>query len=138
MSDITVNDRRLFTKDGEVKEEGQAESLDSAAKVAEAKAAAKAKAEEEKRKASEALKSITPSFSSLVLALATSALINLGERSPDDDAPPQIDIPQAKHTIDLLGVLAQKTEGNLDETEDQLLKTLLSDLRLKYVTLLKK
>ncbi|MDR0621694.1 MAG: DUF1844 domain-containing protein, partial [Deltaproteobacteria bacterium] len=84
------------------------------------------------------LGSLTPTFSTLVLALATSVMISLGEHVPEAGEPPRVDLPQAKHTIDMLGVLEEKTRGNLDETEDQLLKTLLYDLRIKYVTLIKK
>jgi hypothetical protein len=131
MSDITVNDRRLFTKDGEARESGEA--LDREVESRGAKTAAPKSGAE-----AVGLHEITPTFSTLVLALATSVMINLGESVPGADTPPSLDLPQAKHTIDMMGVLEEKTRGNLDETEDQLLKTLLYDLRIKYVTLLKK
>jgi hypothetical protein len=72
-------------------------------------------------------------FSTFVLSLATSAMVNLGEvPSPDGDQV-QIDLPAAKQIIDILGVLADKTRGNLDEAESKLLHSLLYDLRVKYV-----
>ena len=39
----------------------------------------------------------------------------------------------ARHTVDLLGLLKEKTEGNLDDEEKQLLDTLLYELRTKFV-----
>ncbi|MDR2368082.1 MAG: DUF1844 domain-containing protein [Deltaproteobacteria bacterium] len=127
MSDITVNDKRLFTKDGEIKERGEPTTE-------------KAQTAEPSRGTGPGpdLGAIKPTMATLVLALATSVMIHLGESPPEDDGPPRVDLPQAKHAIDLLGVLEEKTRGNLDETEEQLLKTLLYDLRIKYVTLLKK
>ena len=44
----------------------------------------------------------------------------------------------AKQTIDILGILKEKTEGNLTKDEEQLLDNLLHDLRLKYVQECKK
>ena len=43
----------------------------------------------------------------------------------------------AKHAIDLLTVLEEKTKGNLSSEEDQILESLLFDLRLRYVEALK-
>jgi hypothetical protein len=51
---------------------------------------------------------------------------------PSTDYPPQ-DIHQARHLIDLLGVLEQKTTGNLTPDEQQLLQQLLYTLRLSFV-----
>ena len=42
-------------------------------------------------------------------------------------------LPLAKQTIDILGVLQEKTKGNLTKDEEQLIENLLHDLRLKYV-----
>ena len=42
-------------------------------------------------------------------------------------------LPMAKQTIDILGVLKEKTQGNLTNDEEQLLDNLLHDLRIKYV-----
>jgi hypothetical protein len=39
----------------------------------------------------------------------------------------------AKHTIDIIGMLQEKTRGNLSPPEDRLLESLLYDLRLRYV-----
>jgi hypothetical protein len=43
----------------------------------------------------------------------------------------------AKHAIDLLSVLEEKTKGNLSAEEKQILESLLFDLRLRYVEAVK-
>ena len=43
------------------------------------------------------------------------------------------DLDAAKQIVDILGVLEEKTRGNLDNSEEQLLKSLLYDLRVKFV-----
>ena len=77
-------------------------------------------------------------FSTFVLSLATSAMVNLGEvPSPEGDEV-HVDLPAAKQIIDILGILAAKTQGNLDEAEEKLLQSLLYDLRIKFVDAQKK
>ncbi len=71
------------------------------------------------------------SFSSFVTSLYVSALYHMGE-SPEKSTP---DRPLAQQTIELLGVLETKTEGNLDEEEQRHMKALLHDLRLRFVAL---
>ncbi|MCZ6638801.1 MAG: DUF1844 domain-containing protein [Candidatus Dadabacteria bacterium] len=44
-----------------------------------------------------------------------------------------VNLPAAKHTIEILEILKDKTVGNLDEEEDKLLKDILYNLRLKYI-----
>lgn len=68
------------------------------------------------------------SFSSFVVSLATSAMTHLGQGPAG-----QLDLALAKQTIDLLGVLQEKTEGNLDAEEKQLLDTVLHETRTKYL-----
>jgi Domain of unknown function (DUF1844) len=71
-------------------------------------------------------------FATFILSMGSSVLVHLGEMQ-DPDGPGEIDFPLAKQTIDLLALLAEKTKGNLDEAEDNLLRSLLYDLRIKYV-----
>ena len=47
------------------------------------------------------------------------------------------DLPMAKHAIDLLSVLEEKTKGNLSSDEQKILESLLFELRLRYVEALK-
>jgi hypothetical protein len=72
-------------------------------------------------------------FSTFVLSLGSSAMVNLGMVPAPGEAAPAKDLNAAKQIIDILGVLEEKTRGNLDASEDKLLKSLLYDLRVHYV-----
>src|SRR5580692_3468409 len=52
-------------------------------------------------------------FHTFVLSLGSSALLHLGELERPGAAGPEIDLPMAKHTIDILSMLQEKTRGNL-------------------------
>jgi hypothetical protein len=72
-------------------------------------------------------------FSTHVVSLASTALIALGRMpGPDGEAHP-LDLETARHLIDVLGMLEQKTKGNLEEAEQKLLQSLIYDLRVAYV-----
>ncbi len=72
-------------------------------------------------------------FSTFVLSLSSSALVHLGEvPSPDTGAMAE-DLSVARHTIDVLAMLKEKTDKCLDEDERQLLDAILYELRMKYV-----
>ena len=72
-------------------------------------------------------------FHTFVLSLGSSALLHLGELEHPDAGGPHKDLPLAKHTIDILAMLEEKTKGNLTTAEDKLISSLLYDLRLRYV-----
>lgn len=72
-------------------------------------------------------------FSTFVLSLGSSAMINLGQLPPPDGVEAIIDLAAAKQIIDILGILEEKTRGNLDESEGKLLAGLIYDLRVHYV-----
>ena len=75
-------------------------------------------------------------FSTFLISLGTSAMIQLGD-APDPTSGGMLkpDPEGARQTIDLLGLLEEKTRGNLDPTEAELLTNLLSDLRLRALQL---
>lgn len=73
-------------------------------------------------------------FSTHVLSLASSAMVAMGNvPAPGTDQPAAPDLETAKHLIDVLGMLEIKTRGNLDESEQKLLQSLLYDLRVAFV-----
>ena len=72
-------------------------------------------------------------FHTFVLSLGSSALLHLGELEHPDVGAPQQDLAMAKHTIDILVMLEEKTRGNLTPAEEKLIGSLLYDLRLRYV-----
>jgi hypothetical protein len=71
-------------------------------------------------------------FSTFLLSLASSAMVNLGMVPPPDGGTTHQDLPAAKQIIDILGILEEKTRGNLEQAEDKLLHSLLYDLRVHY------
>lgn len=71
-------------------------------------------------------------FTTFVMGLSTQALMHLGEIA-DPEAPHAPDLGAAKQMIDLLGILREKTTGNLEPAEEQLLSSMLYDLRMRYV-----
>ena len=72
-------------------------------------------------------------FSTHVLSLASTALIALGKMPAPDGQTQPIDLDTARYLIDVLGMLEQKTKGNLDETESKLIASLVYDLRVAFV-----
>ncbi|MDF1615301.1 DUF1844 domain-containing protein [Desulfurivibrio dismutans] len=74
-------------------------------------------------------------FTTLVLSLNTSALLHLGELEDPEIGGKSRDLALAKHTIDTLRLLEEKTAGNLTTQEKELLTNMLYDLRMRYVQL---
>jgi len=72
-------------------------------------------------------------FSTFVLSLGTSALVQLGEAPAPGGQEFERDLEGARQTIDILAMLDNKTRGNLSEQEASLLRNLLTDLRLRVV-----
>lgn len=72
-------------------------------------------------------------FATFVMSLGSSAMVNLGRVPPPEGEQPRIDLSAAKQIIDILGILEEKTRGNLDDSETKLLTSLLYDLRVHYV-----
>ena len=76
-----------------------------------------------------------PSFTLLVISLASQARICLGDIDDPATKKKQLDLEVAKHHIDLLEMLDLKTKGNLDDQEKKLLDSVLYELRVRYVQL---
>jgi hypothetical protein len=72
-------------------------------------------------------------FSTFVLSLNSSALVQLGLIEDPASGQKTKNLPLAKQTIDLLAMLEDKTRGNLTRDEDNILKSLLYELRMLYV-----
>ena len=73
------------------------------------------------------------SFSTFILSLASSALVQLGEVPNPETEKIEQDLVMARHTIDILSMLQNKTRECLDPDESRLMEGVLYDLRLKYV-----
>jgi hypothetical protein len=72
-------------------------------------------------------------FTALVMSLNTSALFHLGEISDPATGEKQQDLVLVKHTIDTLQLLEDKTKGNLENDEQDIIKNVLYDLKMRYV-----
>jgi hypothetical protein len=70
------------------------------------------------------------SFSTLIQSLLTNVLYQLGAMSQEEGP---VNLDAAKHQIDTLGVLEDKTRGNLTEPEQKLLDTALYETRTRYI-----
>lgn len=136
-----VEDRRRFSAEGELKPEHrtpETRAEDSATKgptggekaaaadEAQAKAYASAKAG-----GSAALPEIT--FGTFLVSLSTQALVHLGEIPDPLTGAVARNLAAAQQLIDILGILGEKTRGNLSHDETELLDAILFDLRMKYV-----
>ncbi len=73
-------------------------------------------------------------FEHLVQQLYLSALMQMGAGTPEGQRP-RVDILGARQTIDLMGILQEKTAGNLSEMEQQTLDAALYELRMNFLEL---
>jgi Domain of unknown function (DUF1844) len=71
-------------------------------------------------------------FETLIQQFYLSGLIQMGVGTQQGERP-QIDILGARSTIDLLGVLAEKTRGNLTPAEDHMMQSILYELRMMFL-----
>jgi hypothetical protein len=69
------------------------------------------------------------------MSLVTSAMLHLGIAARPGEPPSRPDLPAAQETIDLLGILQQKTKGNLTHEEEEILTGSLAELRIAFVEL---
>jgi hypothetical protein len=103
------------------------------------------KAEEEPAKASSSVTGDMPpkqedsqrppiDFPSYLLSYYTQGLVLLGEVPNPYTNKTEEDVDAARHTIDILSMLELKTKGNLTKEEQQLLESVLYELRMKYMT----
>jgi hypothetical protein len=124
----TVNDRRFMHKSEEekarIKEEEATRQAGAAAQEAYAASSTEARGDMP-------LPEIT--FAAFLISLSSSAFIHLGEIPDPATKEVKKDLALAKQTIDLLGLLREKTRNNLQEDEDKLFDHLLYDLRMRYV-----
>ena len=141
---IKIVDKRRFSDDGAEREESRTESSKVAA-PAEKPAAAAKEASQEKAAPAEKVagagaesgqrRSGSPAvnFNNFILGLGTQALVLMGEIPNPETGLVNANLSAAKQTIDILGMLEEKTKGNLAEDEVTLFTEVLSSLRLAFV-----
>ena len=137
---LVVNDRRDETTDEQVTEADEAElpPAPTAEESQEQKTAYDASAqrlEDLIRAQNPAVGAQPPvNFENLVQQFYVSAMIQMGAGTQEGQRP-RVDILGARTTIDLLGVLAEKTKGNLSAVEDRALQTVLFETRMAFMEL---
>jgi hypothetical protein len=119
---FVIKDKRSLDEKGDLKDRSAKEE------------APKKEAKQEKR-AEETDKIPLPevNFNSLIFSLSSSALLHLGEIADPHTGEKKKDIPLAKHSIDIIAMLKDKTKGNLTEEEQKFVESILADLRWRYV-----
>ena len=134
---IRVVDRRMFTPEGELRPGFEPEEAMETPRAAVAPPPpaplTEAPAEEPAPPAPEAPAEPRGEFARIVSSLATTAYSALGLLADPAAGPRHRDLAVARQMIDWLGVLEQKTRGNLSFEESDLLSRVLYELRLAYV-----
>ncbi len=115
---FVIKDKRFTAKKEEEKESPKKEKKEEATK-------------EEVPKEEVPLPEIN--FFNFIFSLSTSVLIQLGAIQDPITQKESKNLPLAKQTIDLLGMLKEKTKGNLTPEEDKLIEDVLFDLQMMYV-----
>ncbi len=126
---FTVKDKRRIFK------EGQSEAKESGAdaKAEEAEAPRETEPEEDIKSTRTEIPLPEVNLTTFMLSLNSSALLHLGEIADPISKEKNRDLSLAKHTIDVIAMLHEKTKGNLTEDEKRLVDGILYDLRMRYV-----
>lgn len=123
---FVVKDRRSLDKDGELRDQdGDAVQEKQAGE------------EKPKKQAPKEEPSTHPlpeaNFSSLIFSLSSTALFQLGDIPDPETGETKKDLTLAKHAIDTIALLQEKTKGNLSEEEKKFTESILTDLRWRFI-----
>ena len=133
---FVIKDKRAFSQETGEAKPVEGKEGDKKAEQGKTETSHRARAEEKKPERDvdvEDFQLPEVNFSTFVFSLSSSALYHFGEMPDPTTGNKQKNLPMAKHTVDILGMLEEKTKGNLTRDEEQLLKNILYDLRMRYV-----
>jgi hypothetical protein len=133
---FTVQDRRRFSETGDSRDDAPS-STDAGDRV-ETKATEDSTSQSPGKTEEQQTALPEINFSTFVISLSTQALMHLGEIANPLTGKVEPDGAVAKQMIDIIGMLREKTRGNLNSGEDRLIEDILFDLRMKYVEAVKK
>jgi hypothetical protein len=125
---FVIKDKRRFSDEADKREEDAIPEEETQAKTEEEKPS---EPSDQSETEDTALPEIN--FGTFVLSLNSSVLVQLGLVDDPVTGKNSKNLPLAKQTIDILGMLAEKTKGNLSDDEDKMLKHFLYELRMLYV-----
>jgi len=141
-SSFKVEDRRRFSSEGELKPEFQRDEPAPAAVAATPPPSSPAPGASAQANFTEVKGAAGPApetgdsdmtFAAFMVGISTQALVHLGEIADPQGGPPEVNLGAAQQLIDIVGMLRDKTRGNLDKDEAALLDSILFELRMKFV-----
>ncbi|MDD5543383.1 MAG: DUF1844 domain-containing protein [Acidobacteriia bacterium] len=127
--EFKVTDKRKFTADGAPRAEEEKSELEAPGEAAESETGPP------ELKTDVKSEDFQMTFETLVMSLSSTAMVQLGLIADPSTNQPAQNLPAAKHTIDILEILQQKTKGNLTASEQKLLDNILFELRMTYLEL---
>ena len=128
---FVIKDKRIFDESGDVRKETETLTQEKPLET-KAEKAQQPPVEESQEPPTEGYLP-EMNFANFVLSLSTTAMYHFGDFLDPVSRKAEKNLIAAKQTIDILGLLQTKTEGNLDEDEKSLLDGLLFELRMRYV-----
>jgi len=148
--ELKVTDKRIFTADGEIRDEFKEEIRPAEPQVARAaepqpeppqpeappKAAGKPEQpprEERRRTMADRAQNPGTAFTDFVEPLIAQAYMFLGMLRDPRQPKPTVDVAGARQMIEIITMLKEKTDGNLTPDEDDFLATHLGELKLAFV-----
>jgi len=126
-----IKDKRAFDEKGELKKKPEEEKVKEPEKGKQEQEKTKAGKGQHQQQQSPPLPEVT--FTSLIFSLSSSALYHFGEIADPQTGQKKKDLSLAKHAIDTIAMLKDKTKGNLTEEEEKFIDSVLTDLRWRYV-----
>ncbi len=127
--DFIIKDKRIFSEDGQE----QKEKEDRAEPPKEDAETRKAEEEPSPEDVTEDFQLPEINFATFIFSLNSSGLVQLGIIEDPATGKKTKNLAIAKQTIDILGMLEEKTKGNLTKDEESMLKNILFDLRMIYI-----
>lgn len=128
---FVIRDKRIFAETGEAR---RGEESPPEMKPIETPAEPERQASEKEAPEAPPQESFPEvNFVNFILSLSTTAMYHFGDFPDPVSQKAQKNLAAAKQTIDILGMLRSKTEGNLDDNEKSLMDGLLFELRMRYV-----
>jgi len=124
---FVIKDKRIFDESGEAR----GEDLKKEAATGEKSENISPEKDDRASTQEEYFPEVT--FSSFVLSLSTTVMYHLGDFPDPTTKKAERNLAAAKQTIDMLSMLRNKTTGNLDTDEKQLLEGILYELMIRYV-----
>ena len=132
--ELKVTDRRLFTADGELRDENVADEESVRSPEVDETPLSTSPADERGFERRPLEEPTGVDFTMLINAMAEPALLFLGEIEHPSTGKPQVDLARARIQIDMLDLMRVKCRGNLTPEEEGLLDRMLYQLRMLYVS----